>query len=206
MRACVHRSQMCDQHLMDLCFVLSSSTRMWKTGGCLASISVYPWPALLSSTHLCPVRCWAAKKACELHSTTTWNRYGGTVLTAPGGPAGSWMHGGHSSACFCVCPAEGSSQDGLLPGVHFRSLLAAASSQSYSEENNLRWKWPPPLRTAQVGVQPIVFCCVASCRVYCKHCPFPCQLPVGDGLHWNQYGFFKLLHQPNCPLLCQSEV
>lgn len=79
MRACVHSSRMCDRHFMDPCFVLSSSTRMWKTGGCLASISVYPWPALLSSTHSCPARCSAAKKACESHSTTTWNRYGGTL-------------------------------------------------------------------------------------------------------------------------------
>lgn len=39
-----------------------------------------------------------------------------------------------------VCAAEGSGQDGVLPGVDFRSVLAAPSSQPYSEENNLRPK------------------------------------------------------------------
>lgn len=37
-----------------------------------------------------------------------------------------------------VCAAEGSGEDGVLPGVDFCSLLAAPSSQPYSEENNLR--------------------------------------------------------------------
>lgn len=59
---------------------------------------------------------------------------------------------------FCVCAAEGSSQDGLLPGGGFCSLLAATSSQSYPEENNLWRKWPPPLWTAQVGVRCFVLC------------------------------------------------
>lgn len=36
-----------------------------------------------------------------------------------------------------VCVAEGSGQDGVLPGVDLCSLLAALTSQPYSEENNL---------------------------------------------------------------------
>lgn len=127
------------------CFVLSSSTRMWKTGGSLPSISVYPWPAPHSSTRSCPVRCSAAKKACESPSTTTWNRYERTVLRPFSATSSAPLW-------FCVCAAEGSSQNGLLPGADFCSLLAATSPQPYSEENNLWRKWPPPLWTTQVGV------------------------------------------------------
>jgi len=39
---------------------------------------------------------------------------------------------------FCVSGvAEGSGEDGVLPGVDFCFLLAAPSSQPYSEENSL---------------------------------------------------------------------
>lgn len=46
--------------------------------------------------------------------------------------------------------AERSGQDRVLPSLDLCILLAAPSSQPYSEENCLRPKWPQPLRTSQV--------------------------------------------------------
>lgn len=99
-----------------------------------------------------------------------------------------------------VCAAEGSGQDSVLPGVDLCSLLAALTSQPYSEENNLWRKWPQPLWTAQVGTQ-IQYSrqhkcslqfqathCSSSSEPYCKYCSFSYQLPVSDGLHWHQHG------------------
>ena len=36
---------------------------------------------------------------------------------------------------LCVCAAEGSSEDGVLPRADLRSLLAASPSESHPEEN-----------------------------------------------------------------------
>lgn len=138
-------------------FPFPSSTGMQKTGGCLASISAFHWPAQESSTHSCPVRCSAARKACASHSMTTWNRYTCKWLQCMFRSSVTvWLgktEALSSKNIFLVHIEEGSSEDGVLPGVDFRSLLAAPSSQPYSEENNLWPKWPQPLWTAQVGTQ-----------------------------------------------------
>lgn len=76
---------------------------------------------------------YSAKK--ELSSFRPWQHVSG--LEAP------WH-------AVSLSAAEGGGQDGLLPGVDLRFVLATSPSQSHTEKNDLRPEWPQPLRTAQV--------------------------------------------------------